>query len=158
MTLYDIDREITDLIDPETGELTNFEAFEALSMEREEKLENLVLWVKDLTAEAKAIKEERDALYARQKAAENKAESVKRFLQRVLEGEKFKTARCAVSYRKSSAVVPDPEFTFWAETNAGDLLTYGAPRPNLTAIKAALENGRKLEYVSIEERTNMTIK
>ena len=58
--LYEIDREIENLIasgiDPETGEWTLDEsAIEALQMEREQKIENVILYFKDLTAEIRAI-------------------------------------------------------------------------------------------------------
>lgn len=158
MKLYEINQAITDLVDPETGELTDLDAFMALNMEWNAKVENLALWIKDLNAEAKAIKEERDSLYERQRAAENKAASVKRFLESVLAGEKFKTPRVAVSYRKSKAIVPDSLFIEWAEQNADDLLTYKNPVPSLTAIRDAMAAGRQLEHVSVEEHNNITIK
>jgi hypothetical protein len=55
MTLYEIDDAILACVDPETGEIINPEALTALQMEREKKLENVALWVKDLKAEAEAI-------------------------------------------------------------------------------------------------------
>lgn len=110
MKLYEIDSQITDLIedaiDPETGEI-NEEAYtklEQLQMERDKKVENIVLWIKDLNAEALAIKAEKNALAQRQAQAEKKAESLKKYLTYALNGQKFKTARCAVSYRKSEAL------------------------------------------------------
>ena len=82
MNLYDIDRQIQELIencvDPETGELTiDTAALDALQMEREAKIENLACYVKNLTADAKKIKAEEEALAQRRKAAENKAERLK---------------------------------------------------------------------------------
>lgn len=70
MLLYEIDARIASLVDPETGELMDYEAFARLQMEREEKVEGLALWVKDLTARAKAVKEEADALTERRRALE----------------------------------------------------------------------------------------
>ena len=62
MNIYEIEQAITDLVDPETGEITDFEALDALSMARDEKIENVALWTKNLNAEAKAIREEEKAL------------------------------------------------------------------------------------------------
>ena len=110
MKLYEIDSQITDLIDqaidPETGEINEevYTELEKLQMERDRKIENIVLWIKDLNAEALAIKTEKNALAQRQAQAEKKAESLKKYLAYALKGEKFKTARCTVSYRKSEAV------------------------------------------------------
>ena len=77
MTLYEIDHAISEAferaIDPETGELINEEAWaqlEALQMDREQKLENVALWVKDLNAEAAAIREEEKNLAKRRQSAE----------------------------------------------------------------------------------------
>ena len=77
MTLYEIDQAIQGLVDPETGELMDYEAFAALQMDRDAKIENMALWYKDLMADAKAIKEEADTLNERRKALENKAERLK---------------------------------------------------------------------------------
>ena len=94
--LYDIDQEILDCVDEETGEILDVEKLDALQMEREEKLEGVALWVKDMKAEAAAVKEEADKLTARRKALENRIESVKEWLLRALDGEKLKTPRCNV--------------------------------------------------------------
>lgn len=48
MTIYEIDARMAGLIDPETGELLDYEAFASLQMEREAKIENMALWYKDL--------------------------------------------------------------------------------------------------------------
>lgn len=56
MTLYEIDQAIQGLVDPETGELMDYEAFAALQMDRDAKIENMALWYKDLMADAMAAK------------------------------------------------------------------------------------------------------
>ena len=43
MTIYEIDNRIAELVDPETGELLDYEAFAELQMEREAKIENMAL-------------------------------------------------------------------------------------------------------------------
>ncbi len=62
MTLYDIDRQIEDLIDPETGEITDFEALDALQMERSEKIGQITRAYRNAIAEAAAIGTEIDRL------------------------------------------------------------------------------------------------
>lgn len=104
MNIYDIKREIEACVDKETGEIIDAAKLDALQMERDEKIENVVLWIKNLTAEAKAIKEERVALAKRQLAAENKALSLKAYLADALGGKKFQTAKCAVSFRTSQHI------------------------------------------------------
>ena len=140
MSIYDIDAAIVSLIDTETGEVSDEEAFDALQMERDKKVENIGLWFKDLQAEAKAIKEEEANLAARRKSVENKAERLKHLLEYALNGDKFSTPRLKLSYRKSATVELSDGFTTWAEEHADDLLIYSEPEPNKTAIKAAIKD------------------
>ena len=159
MSIYDIDAAIISLIDTETGEVTDEEAFDALQMERDVKVENIGLYFKDLIAEAKAIKEEEASLAARRKTVENKAERLKHLLNYALNGDKFSSPRLKVSYRKSSTVELAEGFTDWAEEHADDLLTYTEPKPNKTAIKAAIKDGRIPEgLATIETHENISIK
>lgn len=159
MSIYDIDSAIVSLIDAETGEISDEEAFDALQMERDKKVENIGLYFKDLTAEAKAIKEEEASLAARRKAVENKAERLKHLLNYALDGDKFSSPRLKVSYRKSSTVELAEGFIGWAEAHADDLLTYLEPKPNKTAIKAAIKDGRVPgDMATIETHENISIK
>ena len=107
--LYDIDAAILACVDPETGEIFDPEQLDALQMERAQKLEGVALWIKDLKAEAEAVKAEADKLNARKKAIDNKVESLKTWLLYALGGEKLKTARCNVYQTHSQKVVIDDE-------------------------------------------------
>ena len=64
MKLYEIDREIEACIDFDTGEILDSERLDALQMERAAKLEGVACWIKNLTADAKAFREEEKALQA----------------------------------------------------------------------------------------------
>ena len=55
MTLYEIDSRLEALVDPETGEIADFETFEALDMERNRKLENMACWIKNMKADIDGI-------------------------------------------------------------------------------------------------------
>lgn len=97
--LYDLVREIEDFefeIDEETGEILNAEDLDNLELEKNEKIEQLCLWIKNLKSDASAYKAEKDSFAKKQKAAENKAESIKNYIAYILAGEKFKTDRGAV--------------------------------------------------------------
>lgn len=103
-SLYTINQEILNCVDLETGEILDEQAFEALQIERNEKLENIALWVKNLLSESEALKAEEKAFAERRKSAESKAESLKRYLDTALKGQKFNTTKVAISYRKSTSV------------------------------------------------------
>ena len=76
MTLYEIDQNIMDCWDPETGEILDEQRLDSLLMDRNDKIEGIALYIKNLRSDAAAIKAEKDALGQRQKSAENKAESL----------------------------------------------------------------------------------
>lgn len=160
MRLYEINAALEELlnqVDPETGELIcDLDALEALSIEREEKLEGLALYVKNADAEAKAIREEEKALAERRRALENKAARAKDFLDQNLAGEKFQTARVAVSYRKSEQV--EVSMGFFTEKANERFLRYKDPEADKTAIKAALKNGETVPGAELVSKTNMILK
>lgn len=156
MNLYDIECEIMNCVDPETGEIIDEKRLDALQMEREKKIENILLWIKNLKSEADAIKAEEKALADRRKADERKADSLAEYVKNVLDGRKFNTARVAVSYRKSEVVVVD-DMKLMLEVS-DDYLTYKDAEPNKAKIKAALKNGLSVPGCHLEERQNMTIK
>jgi FtsZ-binding cell division protein ZapB len=86
MNLYEIDSAILDCVDMETGEIFDELKFEELQLTREAKIENICLWIKNLKAEAEALKQEKDAFAQRQKATENKLESLKKYISSYLDG------------------------------------------------------------------------
>ena len=91
MTLYEIDKAIEDAfysaVDPDTGEIINDEALEALN-ELEEarnvKIENIALFIKNLDAEASAIKAEEERLRSRRTTTENRVKWLKDYLNNML--------------------------------------------------------------------------
>ena len=161
MTIYEIDARMAGLIDPETGELLDYEAFASLQMEREAKIENMALWYKDLTAEAKAIREEEKALAERRKSAENKAERLKGYLDEALAGESYKSAKVAVSYRRSKAVELADESAVIGELESsgrGDCIYYTAPRVNKVALARLLKDGGAVPGAELVERNNIQVR
>ena len=150
--LYEIDAQIMACVDFETGEIIDEEKLQALQLEFNQKVEGIALWIKNLLAEAKMIKEEKDNLAARQKTCENKAESLKRYLSSALDGEKFKTAKVSISYRKSESVeVEDVSLL-------GDDYLKFKPEPDKTKIKEALKSGVELQGATLVEKNNIQIK
>lgn len=162
MNLYEIDAEILATIDEETGEVIDLEKLEALQMAKDKKVENIALWVKDLKAEAAAIAEEVKELQHRKKVAENKAESLKQYLSTAIYGQKWHSARYAISWRKSKSVEIQDEYQLvtWAMGPDGndDLLRFKDPELNKVAIKAAIEAGQKIPFAELVEKQNIQIK
>lgn len=153
MKLYEIDEAITKCVDAETGEIIDAEQLDKLYMEKEEKLENIALWIKDLKAEAEALKAEKMAFAERQKVAENKMESLKKYLAYALDGKAFKTTRASVSFRKSQAV--EISDIYKLDEN---YLRYKEPEADKTAIKEALKAGKTVAGATLVENTSVIIK
>lgn len=153
MKLYEIDAAILDCIDPQTGEVVDAEKLTALQMEREQKVENVALWIKDLDAEAKALKAEEQSFTDRRRAAEKKAESLREWLASALNGEKFGTTRVAISFRRTKSVHVDDVFKLDDE-----FLKYSEPKPDKAAIKKAIEAGQIIEGAELVESLSMSIK
>lgn len=161
MNLYDIDQALLALVDLETGEILDYEAFSELKMAREEKIEGMALWVKNLDAEAKAIRAEEISLAERRKALEKKAESLKEYLTMILDGGKFSTARVACSFRKSKSVQITDEAAFIQAMEASqhyEYLTYSAPKVNRTEITNAIKAGKEVPGALLIEKNNLSIK
>lgn len=153
MNLYEISNEILNCVDMETGEIFDEERFEALNLERDAKVENICLWIKNLNAEEEALKAEKDAFAAREKAVKNKKESLKRYITNYLDGTPFESTRVKVSFRRSEAVeiiegavIPD------------EYLRFKEPEVNKTELKKALKSGLSIPGVSIIENQNIQIK
>lgn len=107
LSLYEINEKIMNFhyeVDEETGEILNFDELDELQMAREDKIENLCLYVKSLRAEASAIRSEEDSLKERRKAKENKADRIEEYIASNLNGENFETARVKASFRKTESV------------------------------------------------------
>ena len=158
MKLYEIDNAILDCIDLETGEVIDTERLDALNMERDAKIENVACWIKDLRAENEAIKSEKQKLDSRKKVNENKIESLMGWLNYALNGTKFKTGKCAISFRNTESVEVSEEGLNNLINGHADLLTYKAPEPNKTAIKQALKDGLTVAGVELVRNTNVIIK
>jgi hypothetical protein len=160
MTLYQIDQSIEAMlgeVDPETGEvLFDESAFEALQLARETNIENIACYRKNLAAEAAAIKFEEVALKERRAALEKKAERLDALLANALAGQKFQTARCAVTFRKSERVEID-EAAFWGSAENAQYISYD-PKFSKADVKKALKAGQKVTGAHIVEAQNISIK
>ena len=158
MTLYEIDQNIMALID-EDGEITNPEAFNALQLSRTEKIEGIACWIKNLKADAAAIKAEEDALAERRRTIENKIKSLSEFLSNTLAGQKFSTPRVSVSYRTSKAleIADNDTFVAWASMFNPSLLRIKRD-PDKKAITDAINGGMDVPGAQIVERKSMQVK
>jgi hypothetical protein len=91
----------------------------------------------------------------REKVRRNKAESLKGFLGRYLDGKKFETAKVAMSFRKSEAVEFDA--SYMADVPV-EFLKLREPELDKTAVKKAIKAGEEIPGCALVTRQNLTIK
>lgn len=142
------------VIDEETGEILNYDELDALEVERNEKIENIGLWIKNLESDADAYSKEAEAFQKKKKAAQNKAERLKEYLDINLKGEKFKSDRVDITYRKSEAV----EVEDVKELPAEFIKVVTDYKPDKNAIKQAIKDGESIRGAHIVLRNNIQVK
>lgn len=153
MTLFEIEQGILSCIDTETGEIIDLERLNSLEIDRDKKIENIALWIKNLQADAEALKNQKQIFADRQKVAENKAESLKQYLNNYLAGQKFSTDKVAISFRTSTAVsIIDPSQIPKKYLKCSD------PIIDKVAIKKAITQGSAVSGAEIVESQNIQIK
>ena len=151
-TLYEIDKEITSCVDAETGEIIDPQRLEELRMERERKIENVALWIKNLKADLVAYKSEKEAFAEREKQTKEKIDSLSTWLTNALDGKKFDTTKVAVSFRKSKAVNILDEKSIPMEFMRIKV------EPDKTAIREALKRELQVPGAALIENRNISIK
>lgn len=170
MTLYEINKEYEALmeqfvgvdeervVDTESGELISKEDFDAMLSamdgKRDEKILAICMKVKEMEANAMAIKAIMDGYQKRYKSFVNGAERLTDYLQFCLNGEKFDRPEACVKYTKSKAV----EFNGNVNDLPKEYLKFKDPELNKVAIKKALQGGAEIPGCSIVERVSMKVK
>ena len=172
--LYDIDSKLLELLERgfnseclnEDGEIDEEKAqafLVAIQGQRNDKIENIALYIKNLRASAKSIKEEIAVFDARKKAKERKADTLERYLATSLSAfgeKKFETTRVELTLRKSKQIKIDgenerPIEKLIPKEYVRETVKYSADK---TALKKALEMGEIIDGVRIEEIQNLQIK
>lgn len=157
MNLYEIKQEfekaIEECVDMETGEIINPTRLDELNMVLTDKRENVVLYIKNLSAEAKAIDEEAKNLTNRKRVLNNKVEGLKKYLADNLEGHKFETAKVVVSFRKSEQLEINS-----IEHIPTEYLISQEPKIDKVALKKSIKQGAVINGVQIITKQNIQIK
>lgn len=159
MTLFEINKELMDAydkaVDPETGEINEswMTSIEQLEGMKKDKIKNVALWIKNLSAEAEALKAEKMAFAERQKQCENKIANLKQYIMFATEGQKFETTEVKISFR-NTPVVEIAEGTILPE----QYLRFKDPEPDKTALKEALKAGEVIDGCALVNSVSVQIK
>lgn len=155
--LYEIRQEIENFefeIDEETGEFLNALDWDELNMAYEEKIENIACYIKNMASDVLAFKAEEENIAKRRRSIEKKIEFFKGLLADHLNGEKFNSAKCAVSFRKTEKV----EVADIALLPAELLRVKTSYEADKTAIKAAIKSGKEVSGCKLVENISTQIK
>lgn len=153
MKLYEYDAAIDKVFDAETGEILDYEAYKMLEMEKDKKISNTALKVKDMKKRIEALKEISNEYSKKAEVLENEMERLKGYLALFLEGEKFKNDDVSIYYNVSTSTEIE-EGTLLPEK----YLTIKAPEYNKKAIKEALVGGEVLVGCKLVEKKSLVIR
>lgn len=151
-TLFEIDQAIADLIDGETGEIVDVARFDELRLARETKCEHIALAYKNLCAEVKMLAEQEKIFSERKRAAVQRADNCKAYLEYALGGEKFKTPLVNVYYSKSTSVIVEDMEALPSEYVKTSIA------PDKTAIKEAITAGQAIDGARLETKIGIVIR
>lgn len=167
MTFYEIsekmqelEERLNDCVDEETGEIKTEDyekllaEYNALDEAEQDKIEGVALSYKNVMALVNELQAEKKRITDRITTLTKKADGIKSFLDFILAGRKFETARARCAYRRAKSVdvvdesiVPD-EYMVEKTTRT----------PDKTAIKKALSDGEVVRGCNLVERNSLSIK
>lgn len=157
-TLYDINLELLELaeIEDELDEDTLRDTWEALALERAEKIENVCGMIKHLRHMAEGCKAEARNLSERSKGYERKADNLQAYLQSQLEErEKYESSRHKLTWRKSQSVEIFVDPTMLAAPYQRIKTTV---EPDKKALLDDLKGGAEIDGVKLVEKLNLGVK
>lgn len=162
-TLYELTGQYMTLLemaeDPETDPEALEGSMEAISDEIEDKAEGYAKVMKQLDAEASAIKDEIERLTLRMKALQNNKARMNEALQGAMEATgktKFKTTLFSFAIAKTPAKVVIDEA--YIENIPEEYLRYKEPEIDKAKIKEALKAGEAIEWAHLEQGEVLRIK
>lgn len=167
--LFNSLEEVTDNSELTEEERENFETawfdtLEGVEAEFEDKAENVAVYIKMLRAEADILKAEEDSLKARREQKSRRIENLKKYLLDSMNKVSLKKidkpmAKLSVRNNAESAVFADEKaFIEWAKVNNDDFLRYKEPEIKKMEVKKFLQDGGKIEGVTLGRSQSVIIK
>lgn len=153
MKLFEINEAIANIIDFETGEIIDSEAYENLKMERQDKLTNIALLYKNCKSDYDQLDELVKEYTTRRNSCKNTMEWAKATLERELNGEKLEDEkkRFKTYYHPSESAKTNMDILAdkWKKVEV---------KPMTAEIKKALKNGEVIEGAWLETKQSLVIK
>ena len=145
-------KQVADMLyEEEIDEQCILDTLESIEGEIEDKADNYAIVIKELLADAKICKDEKQRLENRQKSFENRATLLKTKLEEVMRETgktKFKTAKFSFGIQKNGGLAP-----LWITEDINIIPEpFIKKEPDNTKIRQALEEGKELAFAHYEER------
>lgn len=164
MTLYELNQNFSNLM--EVLENTEEESIkeliknslEQLQLQTSEKIENIIKYIKNLEAEAKALEEEGKRLAAKKKVTDNKINNLKAYLKdftSLQNSKKYSAGIFKLSVRKNAASVIVEDINYIPDNF---ITTEVVKKVNKKELAAALKNGEIIKGVKLENSESILIK
>lgn len=140
------------------------DTLEAIQGEFDEKADNIACIIKELKADAEAIKAEADKLSQRAKSKKAQAEWWSKYLLGELQNmgkSKLETSRNVISVRNAAPSVKfqdEKAFLNWAIFDHEDFVRQKEPEIDKVAVKEALKNGAEIPGAYLETGKSLVVK
>lgn len=180
MNLFEISQDFRDVFDqlallmeeedtPEKSEMLSaaWDTIDGIEGEMKRKIGNVLFYIRELHGDAATLTEQADRMIERAKTKEKAAENLENYIMTCLVRTDTKTIETNagnVTVRDNpesvNILVADDEFVTWAKINRPDLLTVPKtpePKPNRTAIKAALKEGQRIQNAVLTRTKSLKI-
>jgi hypothetical protein len=141
-----------------------FDSLEMIEQDFTEKAENVAAYIKELKADADALKAEEAKLKERREQKERKIGYFKQYLldsMQTVHLTKIDGTKAKISVRnnaESVKVSDEHAFIAWAQEHNDDLLRYKMPEIDKTSVKKLLKSGAELPCVTLVRTQSVIIK
>lgn len=154
MKLYEINQEIMDCIDLETGEIIDHERLEQLSLAKTDKLTNIALLYINMKADAEAYEKQEKKFSNLKKNAKATMEWCKATLAKELAGQPLKDdeKRFSITWRASEKLEitdPDKVSEEWKKVEV---------KYDVAGMKQAIKDGAQVDGAVISVNNNIQIR
>ena len=164
MNLYELNQSFNNLIEVlENTEYENIKeliknSMDQLTLETNEKIENIIKYIKNLEAEAEALEKESKRLNDRKIRTLKKVENLKNYLKdftNTLDSKKYHTGIFNISIRKNAAaIIIENEFLVPEEYCKTEVVR----KVDKIALKEKLKAGEVIEGVKLQQSESIIIK
>ena len=164
MNLYELNQSFNNLIEVlENTEDENIKeliknSMDQLTLETNEKIENIIKYIKNLEAEAEALEKESKRLNDRKVKTLKKVENLKNYLKdftNTLDSKKYHTGIFNISIRKNAAaIIIENEFLVPEEYCKTEVVR----KVDKIALKEKLKAGEVIEGVKLQQNESIIIK